>query len=173
MKESSELLIERANSSELPLIRSLAEDIWPSAYGEILTSAQITYMLDLFYSEESLAKQYLTHHFLLARIDGQAIGFASFSKIENTAHAKLHKLYVMPGLQGSGTGKKLLQAVINAARHEGSNALELNVNRHNKAIGFYEKNGFSVLREEDIDIGAGYQMNDFVMIRQIYQAAIV
>ena len=41
--------------------------------------------------------------------------------------------------------------------------LELNVNRHNKAINFYKKLGFIITMEEDIDIGNGYYMNDYVM----------
>jgi ribosomal protein S18 acetylase RimI-like enzyme len=39
----------------------------------------------------------------------------------------------------------------------------VNVNRHNKALHFYEKYGFKIIREEDIDIGEGYFMNDYVM----------
>jgi ribosomal protein S18 acetylase RimI-like enzyme len=37
------------------------------------------------------------------------------------------------------------------------------VNRHNRALHFYEKQGFKIIREEDIDIGSGYFMNDYVM----------
>jgi diamine N-acetyltransferase len=40
--------------------------------------------------------------------------------------------------------------------------LDLNVNRHNPAKSFYEKIGFTVLREEDVPIGP-YWMNDYVM----------
>jgi ribosomal protein S18 acetylase RimI-like enzyme len=40
----------------------------------------------------------------------------------------------------------------------------LNVNRNNKALGFYQKFGFVILREEDIDIGNGYFMNDYIMV---------
>jgi len=37
------------------------------------------------------------------------------------------------------------------------------VNRQNNAKNFYEKLGFVVIKEEDIDIGNGYFMNDYVM----------
>ena len=45
-----------------------------------------------------------------------------------------------------------------------ANALDLNVNRYNySAQSFYEKFGFKVLKEEDIHIGGGYFMNDYVL----------
>jgi ribosomal protein S18 acetylase RimI-like enzyme len=37
------------------------------------------------------------------------------------------------------------------------------VNRENKAIGFYNKLGFTIIAEEDIPIGNGFFMNDYVM----------
>ncbi len=49
----------------------------------------------------------------------------------------------------------------------GGTALQLNVNRSNKARFFYEKLGFNVVREEDIDIGNNYFMNDFVMEKKV------
>ena len=45
----------------------------------------------------------------------------------------------------------------------GGVSLQLNVNRNNKAKEFYERQGFAVIKEEDIDIGNGYLMNDYVM----------
>jgi hypothetical protein len=41
--------------------------------------------------------------------------------------------------------------------------LELNVNRHNPATVFYQKMGFEIVYSEDIDIGQGFWMNDYVM----------
>ncbi|WP_298391912.1 GNAT family N-acetyltransferase, partial [Hydrotalea sp.] len=60
-------------------------------------------------------------------------------------------------------GKLLLQTVIDQAKGAGATSLILNVNRSNKAIAFYSKMGFQIVKEEDNDIGNGYFMNDFVM----------
>jgi ribosomal protein S18 acetylase RimI-like enzyme len=43
----------------------------------------------------------------------------------------------------------------------------LNVNRYNKARFFYEKLGFVIMKEEDIDIGSGYYMIDYVMEKKL------
>lgn len=49
----------------------------------------------------------------------------------------------------------------------GAKALQLQVNRRNNAKYFYEKNGFSVIKEFDFDIGNGYVMDDYVMEKQL------
>lgn len=41
--------------------------------------------------------------------------------------------------------------------------IELNVNRNNPAIGFYNRLGFRILRQGDFDIGHGFYMNDYIM----------
>ena len=46
------------------------------------------------------------------------------------------------------------------------NAADLNVNRHNPALAFYERLGFQQHREEDIPIGP-YWMNDYVMRKEL------
>ena len=41
--------------------------------------------------------------------------------------------------------------------------MELNVNRHNRAVSFYEHLGMRRLRSGDFPIGGGYFMNDYIM----------
>ncbi|MCZ8227754.1 GNAT family N-acetyltransferase [Flavobacterium sp.] len=53
------------------------------------------------------------------------------------------------------------------ARKQGSLTLCLNVNRFNKAITFYEKMGFSISSEVNIELEHGYMMEDYVMERSI------
>ena len=42
-------------------------------------------------------------------------------------------------------------------------SLILNVNRFNNAVQFYQHLGFRIVKEENIDIGNGYLMEDYVM----------
>ena len=41
--------------------------------------------------------------------------------------------------------------------------MELNVNRNNKALRFYERMGMHKDREGDFPIGNGFYMNDYIM----------
>ena len=157
--------IKPAGINDLSTISKLAHAIWPSAYSSILGEAQLEYMLNLIYSISSLEHQYnsLKHKFLLVLDNEVPVGFASFSSHEDSTVYHLNKIYVLPGQQGKNTGKKILTFILDEIKKIGATSLQLNVNRHNKALHFYEKQGFKIIREEDIDIGSGYFMNDYVM----------
>lgn len=160
---TNKLIIRRAKARNIATIKKLAESIWPSTYVDILSPDQIEYMMELFYSETSLKEQFNRHTFLIAYLDGKPVGFASYSLISAEGNHKLHKLYVITPMQGRGLGKALINFIIDALKLLDGTTLELNVNRNNKATTFYERLGFEVIREEDIDIGNGYFMNDYVM----------
>ncbi len=70
---------------------------------------------------------------------------------------------MLPDQQGNGTGKMLLEHVVRSIKERDATALTLNVNRYNKARYFYEKRGFTIAQEVDIEIGEGYFMNDYIM----------
>lgn len=157
--------IEKASIQHIPAIRLLSEKIWPVAYAEILSATQLQYMLQKFYSNEALSEQMeiKKHVFLLAK-DAlhKPIGFASYSCEKKTIY-KLQKLYVLTEKQGLGIGVLLLNKIVAEVKKSGANTLTLNVNRRNKALAFYLKYGFGIIREEDIDIGSHFYMNDYVM----------
>ncbi|MGQ0739242.1 MAG: GNAT family N-acetyltransferase [Bacteroidota bacterium] len=157
------LTLRRAYEKDIPLIRDLTMKVWPQTYAGILSPEQIDYMLEMIYSEQSLRQQMKEQHEFIIVDDGkEAVGFASFSLIDPGVY-KLHKLYILPTLQGRGAGKFVIGEIVKAISRKGGRALQLNVNRNNKAKDFYERLGFVVIREEDIDIGGGYFMNDYVM----------
>ena len=155
--------IRRATIEDINLIRNLTARVWPQTYANILTSEQIIYMMEMMYSKNALHQQMEEDHQFIIVYDSEApIGFASYSEIETTIF-KLHKIYVLPDQQGRGSGKFVIDQIIEDIRPKGAKALRLNVNRHNPAKTFYEKIGFEVIHTEDIDIGNGFYMNDYVM----------
>ena len=157
------LSIEPVHVAQIPLIRKLAYEIWPAAYSSILSAGQLEYMLQLIYSEDALAAQMEEgQQFYIAYQKDNPVGFVAFS-LYNINTYKLHKIYVLPQIQGQGAGKQLLHFIINKAKENGASSLILNVNRHNPAFYFYQKTGFKIAEEMDIDIGNGYFMNDYVL----------
>jgi len=156
---------------ELPVINKLAHEIWPYAFQGILSPEQISYMLEMMYSLPALKEQVGVkgHHYVIIKDGGKYTGYASYEINCNTpGRTKLHKIYVLPELQGHGLGKRLICYVAEKAREKGNKYLYLNVNRFNNAIKFYEAMGFKIIAEEDIDIGNGYYMNDFIMEKELF-----
>ena len=175
----TEIQITRAGLNDRDFIRSVSERTGPSTYGHIISQAQINFMMDWMYSNDSLEKQMNTGcEFYIASIKKEnelwdAVGFCSVSPEDeedkstdaseiSNAH-KLNKLYVLPEAQGTGAGKALLNKCIEVAKAAGSNSLFLQVNKLNTAYTFYLKKGFIKEREFKFNIGNGFYMDDYVM----------
>lgn len=161
--------IKNASIADIPFIQRIAYETWPIAYKEILSTSQLGYMLDAMYSQAALADQFQikNHQFLLSYEKEIPFGFASYSKLSEDGLYKLHKLYVLPEKQSKGHGKFLIDYIINNIKTKSNQRLCLNVNRNNNAVQFYLKQGFVIKKEEDIDIGNGYFMNDYVMEKRV------
>lgn len=155
-----------AHEKDLVTIAQLAKVIWNDHYVSIIGQVQVDYMLAKIYNHQSLMEQLNQKHhvFYLIKNDEKVIGFLSVSS-ENNQDYFLHKFYIDQQISNSGIGTKVLQLLIETINPK---SLTLTVNRQNfKSINFYFKNGFKIDRVEDFDIGDGYQMNDFVMVKNI------
>jgi ribosomal protein S18 acetylase RimI-like enzyme len=157
-----------ATSEDAPAIQQVAETTWPISYTGVISPEQIRYMLNLMYSQLKItaAIRDPKQAFWLAEENGAVLGFCGIEHgYPETGFTRIHKLYVLPDTQGSGIGKILIQHAEKEARKQGNKKLHLNVNKKNKAVGFYQKHGFITDHEEVIDIGNGYVMDDFVMVK--------
>lgn len=163
------IYLRKAKEEDLPIIRTLAEQTWPTAYGDIISQEQITFMLEKMYNKGELTEQLLHgHHFIIASELKKDVGFAGFSVINSeTRTFKLHKLYVLPKMHGKGVGKILMNEVVSQVKAQGGEFLQLNVNRANKAKDFYEKAGFKIKETVNLNIGNGFYMNDYVMEKEL------
>ncbi len=157
--------IREATINDIPAIQAIAKEAWPVAYTGIISAGQIQYMLDLMYGTSALQEQFSRkeHRFLLAMNDDRPIGFAGFQHGYRPGRSRLHKLYVSPDVLRKGVGHALLNAVLVEVRTAGDRSIELNVNKMNRAKAFYARHGFVVERDEVLDIGNGYVMDDHVM----------
>lgn len=150
---------------QINVVIDLTKKIWPEAYGEILSKAQLDFMIDKFYNETALRELIQKGHvFYLAQDDnGKDVGFVSYEINSEPNKTKIHKIYVLPETQGTGLGRQFFELVKIKAIEQDQNAIFLNVNKYNNAIHFYTKLGFTKIKDEVIDIGNGYVMDDYVM----------
>ena len=157
--------LEKINKNQLPIVKDLAYAIWPFAYREILSAEQLNYMLDNFYSIENLENQMDKGQvFELLFEDSNVVGFVAYElNCNETGLLKIHKIYLLPETQGKGFGKFMIDEVIKIAKSNQQKGVFLNVNKYNKAQFFYQKLGFIITKEEVIDIGNNYIMDDYQM----------
>lgn len=160
----------KAEPGDTPLIKELAQEIFRHTYKDILSAEQTDYMMEWMYSQESLYRQIVEegHIYHIVYLNGEAVGYFSLQQQgERLWH--LQKIYLRPGEQGKSVGKQMFfRAIEYIKEHSALPAtMELNVNRHNTAVAFYEKMGMHKASQGDFPIGNGYYMNDFIMAMEI------
>lgn len=155
--------------TDMEIIHDLAHIIWPPTFKDILSENQLQFMLNWMYDTNHLIDQIKEGHiFYLLKEGNEAIGFAGLEpNYPEIGSLRIHKVYLLPNQQGKGLGKWMFNQIEQIALSNGLNELHLNVNRYNKATEFYKKNGFEIIKTEDIDIGNGYFMNDYVMTKKL------
>jgi GNAT superfamily N-acetyltransferase len=171
--------IRAATLDDRAMIRRIAEEAWPVAFGSLISEEFLRHELAREYSDEALYTQMQEegHCFLLLEPEsghGDTLGFASYSlrsADDEPLAATLHKLYLWPSLKGKGYGGLLLNAVVDAVRQAGAAWVELSVNRQNPAIQFYQRHGFSIVCERDLEVGPGFVRQDYLMTRPLSEVA--
>lgn len=156
--------------ADIEPLRALAREIWELHYTPIIGSGQIQYMLEQRYRPEvlraELARKDLWWDLLL--IDGEPRGYSSYFVDDDGRSLMLDKLYVHPQCQRGGHGERMLERVLARARALGCRRVTLAVNKRNpKAISAYEKWQFRIERAAVKDIGGGFVMDDYIMVRDV------
>ena len=158
--------IRKATSDDFKLINELANQVFPATYKEILSTEQLDYMMERMYAPENIRKQMEEegHVYFIAYQGDEPCGYVSVQP-QDADVFHLQKIYVLPGFQGAHLGSKLFDHAVQYIKeiHPSPCLMELNVNRNNKALHFYEHKGMKKLREGDFPIGNGYYMNDYIM----------
>ena len=163
-------LIRPLHAGEIPALVTLAAQIWRAHYPGIISVAQIEYMLEERYSDTliraELARKDLWWDVLTA--DNVMTGYASYFLTGSPAELKLDKLYLHPRAHRQGYGGMLVDHVLSFMAGVGCTRLTLAVNRRNQsAIDAYLKYGFSITATSVREIGEGFVMDDYIMVKEI------
>ena len=163
------LNISQLSKDDIFIVNKLANDIWPDAFAHFLEPDQIEYMLEWMYNINTLTEQVQTGHlYYMITEDGLPKGFIGMEpNFPDAGTLRIHKLYIDTKVHGKGLGKALLGKAMEIGKEFDAATINLTVNRYNKAVDFYKSQGFKIIEEVDVNIGRGYYMNDYVMVREI------
>lgn len=162
--------IRALRESEMPQLCALAREIWRAHYPGIISTAQIEYMLNERYDEavirEELQRRDVWWDVLL--LSGEMTGYTSYCLTDAPGMIKIDKLYVHPRAQRKGYGARLIDHVAKRMATHGCTRLTLAVNRHNPAaIAAYQKHGFAIADTSLKQIGGGFWMDDYIMLKNV------
>ncbi|ACV48559.1 MULTISPECIES: GNAT family N-acetyltransferase [Halomicrobium] len=145
--------IERATIQDLPAIQRVADWSFHAAYAGLVDEQLLDAVVDQWYATERLREQITDPDslFLVARRGGRVRGYANVEPDDQSETYYLSRLYVEPLLWGNGIGTELLAAV---DRRLSAESLWLTVLAGNeRAIGFYERQGFEYVTTETTTFG--------------------
>lgn len=160
------LEIKAANSlSDFQLLEQLAETIWHEHYTPIIGEPQVVYMLAKFNTVKAIESQIKEgSQFYYMLYNNLPAGYMSFK--EEGDYMFLSKFYVKKEFRGKKIGKASLNFIIEETKRLGLKSIYLNVNKFNTAsISAYEKLGFIKTKALITDIGHGFVMDDYEMVK--------
>ena len=112
-------------------------------------------------------------HFYFLCSDGKLAGYLKLNNypaqtdINDQQSLEIERIYVAKEFQGEGFGRLLMEKAIDIAKMQKKSYLWLGVwEKNEKAIGFYEKSGFSAVGTHSFIMGEEEQ-TDFVMRRNL------
>jgi GNAT superfamily N-acetyltransferase len=153
-------------------VAALARLVWEPHYTPLIGPAQTAYMLERFQSEAAIEAQLAQgyDYFLLVHEGGEA-GYFAVLPDPAGASALLSKIYVLPERQGQELGRWMIAWIEAYCRCRRLGTLWLTVNRHNRgSIAFYERVGFVNTGALVQEIGQGFVMDDFKMVKTLAPA---
>lgn len=153
-----------ANVEDATLISQLAGRIWREHYPSIISTGQIEFMLRNRYTPQAIKDGMARgEKYFLAYAGNDPVAYADI-ELKGEAYF-LHKFYVDVSRHRGGIGSRFFNYLL--SQIDSSKPIRLQVNRQNyKAVNFYFRVGFVIESVGDFDIGGGYYMNDFIMLRR-------
>jgi GNAT superfamily N-acetyltransferase len=158
-------------AGDIDSVAALARDIWAQHFIPIIGQEQTDYMLAKFQSAPAIAQQIVDgYHYYIVIDAGHGVGYFAIVPCPAERSAQLSKIYVRRERRGRGFGKVIMAFVERRCIEMGIRDLWLTVNRHNaSSIAFYRHVGFTRSGDLVQDIGNGFVMDDYKMVKMIGQ----
>jgi GNAT superfamily N-acetyltransferase len=152
---------------DIDVVAKLAHEIWNQHYIPIIGQEQVDYMLGKFQNAEAIGEQIAAgYRYYLLRNQGQNVGYFALVPDLQTATAQLSKIYIRQDQRRHGLGREVMAFAEAWCIQEGIRELWLTVNRHNEdAIAFYQCMGFITEKLLVQDIGNGFVMDDYRLVK--------
>ena len=159
--------------ADIDTVATLARATWIQHYVPIIGQAQTDYMLSKFQSAPAIARQIADgYQYYVATVDGVPAGYFAIVPNQAERSALLSKIYVTQQRRGTGIGKAIVAFVETRCTEMGMRELWLTVNRNNTdSIAFYQHVGFTISGTVVQDIGNGFVMDDYRMVKTIRNAS--
>jgi ribosomal protein S18 acetylase RimI-like enzyme len=170
-----EFQIVEVSLNDLKILQELSRRTFYQSFAAVNKPENIKFFLDHHYSEEKLLSELLNpdSRFFFASQGDDPMGYLKINQgmaqtvLPNDAGLEIERIYIDQAFKGRGIGKLFIDRAVESGKRSGANYLWLGVWEHNeRAIRFYEKNGFHKFSKHIFNLGNDPQ-TDFLMKRDI------
>ena len=160
---------------DLEELRLLSRKTFFDSFFSGNTEVNMRQFLDSEFAEEKLRREISNpaSEFYFAKQDGHTAGYLkiNFGKAQTELKEKdgmeVARIYVLKEFHGKGMGQRLLEKALQIAKNKKINYIWLGVwGKNQKAIRFYEKNGFIKFGSHPFKVGEDVQ-TDILMRREL------
>lgn len=157
-----------STATHIKSVAKLAHAIWHEHYPSIIGIDQVNYMVEKFQSAKAISDQLNEgFEYYLVELDNDPVGYLSVKKEAESLF--LSKIYVLSNQRGKGLGKSAFSFIEAYAKNNQCSSIYLTVNIHNKnSISAYEKLGYQNIGAVVKDIGNGFVMDDYKMLKTLH-----
>lgn len=158
-------IVQANNQKDFFRIEQLANIVWHEHYITIISLEQIDYMLKKYNSVKAIEERaQVGVLFFLMTFNAIPVGYLSLEL--KTDFLYISKLYLLKEFREKKIAKQAMFYSESFAKEHAFSIIKLHVNKYNtNAILVYEKMGF--IKEADVitDIGNGFIMDDYLMMK--------
>lgn len=159
--------------NDLDDLASMAKRIWHDYFPPMIGQEQVDYMVGKFQTADAIRhqiKEGYRYFWIEAHYEtGDArMGYLAYRHEPATASLFVSKFYLEARARKKGVGWAAQRGLEEEAGQLAAGTIWLTVNRENHAaIETYKGWGYKIIKEQMVDIGDGYFMDDYVMEKRL------
>jgi GNAT superfamily N-acetyltransferase len=149
------------NESDIQWLHPVIVDIWTEVFTPIIGKDQVDYMLQNYQGIDNIRQEIQQGILYFALMfQNECIGYTAYEL--KTDYIYLSKIYIEKAYRGKGFMREIFDWY-DQLSHQYQRKQLLRVNQGNeRAIKVYNKREFKLIAEDIVDIGAGFQMVDYL-----------
>ncbi|RWB97246.1 MAG: GNAT family N-acetyltransferase [Mesorhizobium sp.] len=164
MNRHNNMIIRPFEKADLFALRNLICETIEISYRKDYPSRAIDFFKQ-FHSKERIMERTASGTVLVVEQDGELVATGSLDG------AEIFAVFVDPGRQGTGLGRKLMELLENRAHQNGVTKTVLSISLPSRR--FYEGLGYQVVEERSRDLGSGQVLKFWKAEKQIYPSMAI
>jgi ribosomal protein S18 acetylase RimI-like enzyme len=171
------MILRQAERSDASELSELTIETYVGAFGHSFSADDLAAEMRANTSEACFERYVDEDIVLIGEIDRRVVGYVQFGAVGTGIEAahpedrEVRRVYVRPGFQGQGIGRRLMDAAFDHPQLRGACNVYLEVwERNLGAQRFYQRHGFEVIGARRFEVASGAPTDlELIMVRRLLE----